>query len=88
MGAFVDRRTQWSAFVAVQRPSEWKRHHALQQQAGDQKAHVLSTADTAGRWEGDRLAGMLAFTAQRVPQQRALQALQALARTALNASTA
>jgi len=84
MGAFVDRHLQWAAFVVVQRPFEWKWYYAFQQ-VGDQKAHVLSTVYTAGRWERDRRAGMLVFTAQRVLLERALQAL---ARTDLNASLA
>ena len=74
MAAFVERHPQWAAFTAIERPFEWKWYFASQQ-VGDQKAHALSAAYTAGRLERDRLAGWLAFIAPPVLLERSLQAL-------------
>jgi ABC-2 type transport system permease protein len=74
MAAFVERHPQWAAFMAVERPFEWKWYFAFQQ-VGDQKAQALSEAYTTGRLKRDQLAGWLAFIAPPVLLERALQAL-------------
>ena len=84
MTAFVEHHPQWTADTAVVRPFEWKWYYAFQQ-VGDQKAHALSAAYTAGRRERDRLAGWLAFIA---PPVRLERSLQALARTDVRVSLA
>lgn len=84
MSAFAERHPQWAPFTAVERPFEWKWYFAFQQ-VGDQQAHALSAAYTAGRLERDRLAGWLAFVAPPVLLERSLQAL---ARTDLRSSLA
>jgi ABC-2 type transport system permease protein len=74
MAAFVERHPQWAAYMAVERPFEWKWYFAFQQ-VGDQKAQALSEAYTTGRLKRDQLAGWLAVLAPPVLLERALQAL-------------
>jgi len=59
MHAFIERYPEWSAYVEVNRPFEWKWYFAFQQ-VGDQETEDLSQAYREGRLSRDRMASYLA----------------------------
>ena len=74
MRPFVERHPEWEGYAHSGDGFDWGWYYAFQQ-VGDQTAEELSDAYTAGRWERDRLAGIIAMLAPPALMERQLQKL-------------
>jgi len=81
---FFKRHSEWAGYTKKGEGFDWAWYYAFQQ-VGDQKTEHLSSAYNAGRFERDRMAGLLAFAA---PPALLERLLQKLAKTDMNSMLA